>query len=105
MNEGRSYMFIFAVITVTAFVLWIYYKVAILNTKDGLKQAYFNAKSRICLGSFLVAFTINQYIYYETRISLFVGIVFLVFAIPLISRGIKEVKHYKSEWKRLNMSQ
>ncbi|API90836.1 MULTISPECIES: YtpI family protein [Virgibacillus] len=97
-------MLIFAIITVLSFVLWIYYKVAILNTNDGLKQAYFHAKSRICLGSFLVAFTINQYIFYQTRISLFVGIVFLVFAIPLLNRGIKEVKHYKNEWKRLNIS-
>ncbi|NBJ69004.1 MULTISPECIES: YtpI family protein [Clostridia] len=97
-------MLIFAIITVLSFVLWIYYKVAILNTNDGLKQAYFHAKSRICLGSFLVAFTINQYIFYQTRISLFVGIVFLVFAIPLLHRGIKEVKYYKNEWKRLNMS-
>lgn len=97
-------MFIFAVIILLSLVLYVYYKVAIVKTNNGLKQAYFHAKSRICLGSFLIAFTINQYIFYQTRISLFIGIVFLIFGLPLVLRGIKEVKHYRNEWKRLNLS-
>ncbi|MFC2948646.1 YtpI family protein [Virgibacillus sediminis] len=95
-------MVIFPIIIVVSIVLYIYYKVAILKTKDRLEQAYFNARSRICLGAFIIAFALNQYVFYQTRISLFIGIIFLLFGGLHFSRGWKEVGHYKKEWKRLN---
>ncbi|ALX48355.1 YtpI family protein [Lentibacillus amyloliquefaciens] len=95
-------MIIFPIIIVISLVFWVYYKVAILKTDDGLTQAYFNAKSRICLGSFIFFFGINQYIFYETRISLFIGIIFLVLGGLHLYSGIKEAKHYRREWRRLN---
>lgn len=88
-------------IIMLSLVMYVYYKVAILKTKDNLTQAYFNAKSRICLGSFVFFFAINQYIFYQTKISLFIGIVFLVLGWMQLLRGFKEVKHYRNEWKRL----
>lgn len=93
---------IFPIIIVISIVLYVYYKVAILKTKDGLTQAYFNAKSRICLGSFIVFFAINQYIFYGTRLSLFIGILFLVLGGAQLTRGVKETKHYRNEWRRLH---
>ncbi|MFC3040106.1 YtpI family protein [Virgibacillus xinjiangensis] len=95
-------MVIFPIIIVVSIVLYIYYKVAILKTKDGLEQAYYNARSRICLGTFILAFAINQYVFYQTRISLFIGIVFLVLGGMQFWRGWKEVGHYRKEWKRIN---
>ncbi|MFD2046314.1 YtpI family protein [Ornithinibacillus salinisoli] len=95
-------MIIFPILIVLSVVLYVYYKVAILKTKDRLTQAYFNAKSRICLGIFLLVFGINQYIFYGTRISLFIGIVFIFLGILQSLRGIRETKHYRSEWRRLN---
>lgn len=95
-------MIIFPIIIVLSLVFWVYYKVAILKTDDGLTQAYFNAKSRVCLGSFIFFFAINQYIFYETRLSLFVGIVFLIFGGSHLYSGVKETKHYRQEWKRLS---
>ena len=65
-------MFIFPAIIVVAAVLFIYYKVAILKSKDELIQRYFNAKARICLGTFVFVFGINQYIFYKTQLSLFI---------------------------------
>ncbi|ASK62974.1 hypothetical protein CFK37_12885 [Virgibacillus phasianinus] len=94
-------MIIFPIIILLSIVLYVYYKVAILRTKDKLTQAYFNAKSRICLGSFVFFFAVNQYLFYQTKISLFIGIVFLVLGYLQLSRGFKEVKHYRNEWKRL----
>ncbi|MFD2761836.1 YtpI family protein [Lentibacillus juripiscarius] len=94
-------MIIFPIIIVLSAVFWVYYKVAILKTKDGLTQAYFNAKSRVCLGSLILFFGINQYIFYETQLSLFVGIVFLFFGGINLYVGWKETKHYRKEWKRL----
>ncbi|WP_163971627.1 YtpI family protein [Oceanobacillus halotolerans] len=95
-------MVIFPIIIAISLVLYIYYKVAILKTKDGLTQAYFNAKSRICLGSFVFFFAINQYILYQTQISLFIGIILLILGAMQLSLGFKETKHYRNEWKRLN---
>ncbi|CDQ39322.1 MULTISPECIES: YtpI family protein [Virgibacillus] len=97
-------MIIFSILIVLSLVLYVYYKVAIVKSNDGLTQAYFNGKSRICLGTLVVSFTINQYILYQTRIALFIGIILIIVGIPQIYRGIKEVKHYRKEWKRLNPS-
>lgn len=95
-------MVIFPIVIVISIVLYIYYKVAILRTKDGLTQHYFNAKARLSLGTFILFFGINQYLYYQTKLALFVCIVFLFFGILHIVRGYREVKHYRSEWKRLH---
>ncbi|HLR68454.1 YtpI family protein [Virgibacillus alimentarius] len=95
-------MIIFPIIIVLSIVFYVYYKVAIVKSKDPLTQAYFNAKSRICLGSFVFFFGINQYLFYQTRFSLFIGIVFLILGGMQLITGLKETKHYQKEWKRLN---
>ncbi|MFZ3578194.1 YtpI family protein [Virgibacillus sp. DJP39] len=95
-------MVIFPILIAASLVFYVYYKVSILKSDDNLTQAYFNAKSRICLGSFIFFFAINQYIYYGTQISLFIGIVFLILGVLQLSRGFKEGRHYRNEWKRLN---
>ncbi|WP_029191201.1 YtpI family protein [Ornithinibacillus scapharcae] len=95
-------MIIFPMVIVLSIVLYLYYKVAILKTKDGLTQRYFNAKSKICLGLFVVAFSINQYVFYQTQISLFIGLVLISLGFLQLIRGLKETKHYRNEWKRLN---
>ncbi|WP_099158754.1 YtpI family protein [Virgibacillus ndiopensis] len=95
-------MVIIPIIITLSLVLYVYYKVAILRSKDKLTQSYFNAKSRICLGSFVFFFAINQYIFYETKLSLFIGIVLLILGAMQLNLGFKETKHYRNEWKRLN---
>lgn len=93
---------ILPILIVLSIVFWLYYKVAIIKSDDPLTQAYLNAKSRICLGGFISFFAINQYIFYQTRISLFIGIAFLILGVLQTVRGYKEAKHYRSEWQRLN---
>lgn len=83
-------------------VLYVYYKVAILKTKDIVTQKYYNAKSRVCLGSFLVFFGINQYIAYQTKFILFISIVFVLLGLYQAIYGINEARHYRKEWKKLN---
>lgn len=102
MKASVDEMIIFPIIIMISIVLYIYYKVAILRTKDRLTQVYFNAKSRVCLGSFILFFGVNQYLFYESKLSLFVGIAFLILGSMQINRGIKEVKHYRKEGQRLN---
>lgn len=95
-------MIIFPILIIFSVVLYIYYKVAILRSDDGLTREYLNAKSRICLGLFISSFAVNQYLFYQTKLSLLIGIVFLILGFLQINLGIKEVRHYKNEWKRLN---
>lgn len=95
-------MVIFPIVIVTSIVLYIYYKVAILRTKDGLSQHYLNAKSRICLGVFILFFGVNQYLFYQTKLALFIAIIFAILGVLQINRGIKETRHYRKEWERLN---
>ncbi|MFD1851907.1 YtpI family protein [Oceanobacillus bengalensis] len=95
-------MVIFPILIVISIILYVYYKVAILKSKDGLTQHYFNARSRICLGSFVLLFGINQYLFYLTTISLFIGIIFLLLGGYQAYDGFKEVKHYRKEWRRLH---
>jgi uncharacterized membrane protein len=95
-------MIILPILIVLSLVLYVYYKVAILKSKDGLTQHYFNARSKICLGSFVFCFGINQYFFYLTRISLFIGIIFIFLGMYQMYDGFKRNKHYRNEWKRLN---
>ncbi|WP_156291453.1 YtpI family protein [Oceanobacillus salinisoli] len=98
-------MIIFPILIVLSLVFYVYYKVAILKSKDGLTQRYFNARSKICLGSFVLFFGINQYLFYLTQISLFIGIIFILLGGYQIYDGFKQTRHYRSEWKRLNPSE
>lgn len=93
---------IFVMIFVVSIVLYIYYKVAILKTKDGLTQRYFNSKARMCLGSFILFFGMNQYLTYGTKLSLFIGIIFILLGGLQLISGYKEAKHYRNEYRRLH---
>ncbi|WP_249870879.1 YtpI family protein [Oceanobacillus saliphilus] len=95
-------MVIFPIVIVLSAVLYIYYKVAILKSNDELTQKYFNGRARSCLGTFLLFFGINQYVFYQTQLSLFIGILFGILGGLQLYRGLMEAKHYRSEWRRLN---
>jgi len=95
-------MLIFALLIVISVVLYIYYKVAILKSNDRLTQEYYQAKSRMALGSFIVAFGINQYLLYQTRLTLFIGIVFLLLGVMQLHVGIRDARFFRKEYRRLN---
>jgi len=98
-------MFIFAVFIVISVVMYIYYKVAILKTKETLIQKYNNAMARIFLGTFLIFFAINQYLAVQIKVVLLISIVFLILGIMQFVDGFKQARHYRSEWRRLNPEQ
>lgn len=95
-------MLIFALIIVVSVVFYIYNKVAILRSNDRLTQEYYQAKSRISLGSFIIAFGINQYLLYETRFTLWIGIVFLLLGVMQLHVGIRDARFFRKEYRRLN---
>ncbi|GEL76863.1 YtpI family protein [Tenuibacillus multivorans] len=93
---------LFIVIIVVSFVLYIYFKVRILNVKDPLFMRFTNAKARIALGLFISTFGMNQYYFYQTKLALFVCIVFLALGIAQIIYGYKLYKHYREEILKVN---
>ncbi|GAA0484182.1 YtpI family protein [Salinibacillus aidingensis] len=90
-------MIIFPFIIVISLVLYIFFKVRIFSLKDELLMRYTNSKARISLGVLLFFFGINQYLFYETRLSLFIGIIFLFFGFIQAQYGVKLFKHYRKE--------
>jgi len=99
--RGVDEMFIIALFIILSVVFYIYYKVSILRTKDSLLQKYTNAKSRVCFGSFLIFFAINQYLAYQQKFVLIISLIFFVLGIMQAVDGYKEAKHYRNEWRRL----
>ncbi|MFG6119075.1 MULTISPECIES: YtpI family protein [Thalassobacillus] len=93
-------MLIFSTLILVSLVLYIYYKVNITRTRDRLTQLYFNGKARICLGSFVFFFGINQYLFYGTKLSLYIGIVFLILGGMQMYTGFKSSRHYKKEYQK-----
>lgn len=73
----------------------------VVKTKDPLSQEYLNSKAKMWLGIFIFFFGINQYLLYETRLSLFIGIVFLILGVMQFRLGFKASKHYQSEYQKL----
>lgn len=98
-------MIIFPIGIVISIVLYVYYKVAIVKSKDILTQKYFNGKSRLCLGAFILLFGINQYFFYESTLSILIGIVFVLLGAMQIYRGYSEARHYRNEYRRLNLNE
>ncbi len=95
-------MLIFALAILISIVMYIYYKVMILRTKDYLVQVYFNSKARFFLGTFLIAFGINQYLAYQFAFVLIISIIFILLGGYQSYHGFKAARHYNKEWKRLN---
>ncbi|RWZ59784.1 hypothetical protein EQV77_00355 [Halobacillus fulvus] len=94
-------MIIFPILSLLSIVLYIYYKVMIVRTPDALTKEYLNSKSKICLGAFVFLWGINQYMFYETQLSLFIGIVLLILGGYQARFGWKAAKHYRNEYQKL----
>jgi len=84
-------------IIIFSFIFYFYFKVRILTKKDPLYMHYTNAKARMALGVFITAFGMNQYIFYQTRLALFICIIFIVLGIMQIVYGFRLWKHYRNE--------
>lgn len=92
-------MVIFPITIVLSITIYIYYKVQIARMKDPLMKEHTTAKGKIALGVFLVSFAINQYLFYQTQLALFVVIVFIIFGIMQFIHGIKTTKFYGKQLK------
>ncbi|WP_226036431.1 YtpI family protein [Aquibacillus saliphilus] len=98
-------MIIFPVIIVLSLILYVYFKVSIMRTSDPLTQLFINSKARISLGVFIAFFGINQYLFYQTSIALYVTIVFVILGAIQFYSGFKRRTHYKNELNKRTMQQ
>lgn len=95
-------MFILPVIVVVSVIFYIYYKVEILKTKEEVLQFYYNARSRMALGTFVLTVGITLYIFYQSTLSLVIAIIFGILGVMQVVRGFNESRHYQKEYRRLN---
>lgn len=93
-------MIIFPILILVSLMLYIYYKVMVVRSRDSLTQEYLNSKSKLFLGSFIFFFGINQYVFYQTKLSLFVGIIFILLGVFQARLGWKASKHYQDEFQK-----
>jgi len=85
-----------------AFFMFIFYKIRIPKEPEPLKQEIMNSKARIALGLFIGGYGVNQYMFYMTKLSLYIGIVFVIVGIVQIVAGFRRFRHYNGEWKKLS---
>ncbi|WP_066194912.1 YtpI family protein [Gracilibacillus timonensis] len=97
-------MIVFPIVIILSIIIYVYYKFSLLRESDPLIQEIKNAKARIVLGIFMSMFGINQYLFYQTQIALFITIIFLFFGIVQGYGGIKRYLHYKKELRKRNDS-
>lgn len=69
-----------------------------------IEQYYTNSKARIALGLFITAFAINQYLYYQTQLALFIGILFIVLGVYNISFGWKSKNYHRKKYQEYQLS-
>ncbi|SDJ65738.1 YtpI family protein [Salimicrobium halophilum] len=91
-------MLLFISLVIVSIVLYIYNKVMITRSEHPITQRYYNSTAKIFLGIFIGSFGVSQYLFYETRLSLFIGILFLILAVMQINHGWKASRHYKEEY-------
>lgn len=72
----------------------------IARTPDPLTKEYLNSKGKVFLGGFIFFWGINQYLLYQTQLSLFIGIVLLILGVFQVRHGIKAAKHYRNEFQK-----
>ncbi|SIS51773.1 YtpI family protein [Salimicrobium flavidum] len=91
-------MLLFVALVIVSIVLYIYNKVMTTRTAHPITQRYYNSMAKLFLGIFIASFGAGQYLFYETRVSLFIGILFLIAGIFQISHGWKASRHYRNEY-------
>jgi len=92
-------MIIFPMTIVLSFIIYLYFKAQVFRTKDPLHQEHINAKAHIPLGLFVATFGANSYVFYQTKLALFIAIVFIILGVMQITHGYRKTKFYGKQVK------
>lgn len=85
---------IFAILTIIALTVYIFYKVKFFRSKHKVEKQLLSAKSSIALGLFVFFFGVNQLILWDTIASTIVGSIFIILGILSSFAGIKAYRYY-----------
>ncbi|MFC0187887.1 YtpI family protein [Fictibacillus aquaticus] len=86
---------IFVILIILSFSLYAFYKVREVRARNPYIKAWNGSKSRLALGSFLLSFGLNELSGIETKLQLWIAIVFAVYGIALLYTGFKSYKHFQ----------
>ncbi|MCD5323847.1 MULTISPECIES: YtpI family protein [Pontibacillus] len=93
-------MVIIPIIIVLSLAMYLFYKVQILRLgEDPLKQVYTNSKARMALGLFMLSISINVYLVYQTRLALYITILFIALGGAQLVYGYKTTRFYGKQLK------
>jgi uncharacterized membrane protein len=85
---------IFMVLIILSLSFYVYFKVKYFRVKEHMHKKWISAKSSVALGAFITSFGINQWIAIPSKVSMVVGIIFLIVGIGSIRVGIKAYRYY-----------
>ena len=73
---------------------YLYFKTKYFRTKRPMEKQWTSAKSSIALGAFVLLFGINQYVIYQSTLSLVIGLLFIAVGGGSIWAGIRAYQYY-----------
>lgn len=85
---------IFIILIILSLSFYTYFKITYYRTKDSMYKKLISAKSSIALGSFIVFFALNQLAVEPTKITVIIGVIFLLVGGGSIWAGIRAYRYY-----------
>jgi uncharacterized protein YacL len=85
---------IFVFVIVFAFSMYVFYKIKYVRSSRPIERKWLSAKSSIALGLFVAFFGVNQLFLFQTTLTYFVAIIFILIGCFSSFAGFKAYKHY-----------
>lgn len=85
---------ILVILIIFSFSFYIFYKIKYVRSKFPAEKKWISSKSSIALGAFVAFFGLNQLFIHSTKVSIVIGIIFLVLGLFNVYGGIKAYKFY-----------
>ncbi|MBO9130626.1 YtpI family protein [Bacillus sp. 165] len=88
-------MLVLVSLILISLILYVFYKAKYFRTHRPMEKGWVAGKSSMALGAFIGFYGLNQLAAYSSsKVSLFVGIVFLLFGALHVYKGIRQYKHF-----------
>ena len=85
---------IFAIFIIFSIVFFIFYKVQFFRSNQEMEKRWLSSKSRMALGFFLFFFGVNQLLMWDTKVTIIVNSIFVLYGLFIIILAYKAYRHY-----------
>ncbi|MBB5172735.1 YtpI family protein [Texcoconibacillus texcoconensis] len=85
---------IFTTVIIASLVLFAYYKIKQIRTKQPMSRQWQSTKGNIAVGVFLTAFGLDQIIYRQTTVAYIVGFSFIALGLVNLILGYRLYRYY-----------